>query len=301
MQRPPHPPQSSAPRSGLSRRSLLLAGFGAATLGCRSTHRPHRAEGKTRIVSMTPNATEAVYALGVGDLLVGRSRYCDYPPEVASLPAVGGYVDPSLEAILALRPTLVTGARGPGGRGLVDKLEARGIACYFPSTESIDEITAMIRGLADRLHVRGKGKSVVASIRRHLQSIEKALHGRPRPRTLLVFGQAPIVVAGPGSFPAEMLDRAGCSNAITSGTHYPTLGFETILGLQLDLILDATMAGGRSNPPIDLNHPGWKAVPAVEQRRVRRVHDDRVLRPGPRVAEGVALLARLAHPEASVP
>lgn len=233
--------------------------------------------------------------------MVGRSRYCDYPSEVKSLPAVGGYVDPSLEAILALRPDLVVGARGPIGRSLVDKLEARGTQCYFPSTESVDEITAMITGLAERMRVQAKGEKLVGSIREHLRSIGAAVEGKPKPKTLLVFGQKPVVVAGPGSFPNEMLTLAGCANAVSEGTHYPSLGFETILGLEIELVIDATMAGGRSSPPIDATRPGWEGVRAVKEGRVRRVDDDRVLRPGPRVAEGVALLARLAHPGDEIP
>src|SRR5258707_15896998 len=83
-----------------------------------------------RIVSLSPNTTETLFAIGAGDRLVGRSRFCDYPPEVRSIPSVGGYVDPSLEAILALAPHLVVGARGPAGPALAEKLGAIGIATF---------------------------------------------------------------------------------------------------------------------------------------------------------------------------
>ena len=262
---------------------------------CRSSDKTDTRPSDPRVVSMTPNTTETVFALGMGKRLVGRSRYCDYPLEVEALPSVGGYVDPSLEAILALRPTLVTGARGPMGRSLFDKLEERGIACYFPPTESVEQIAQMILGLAQRLSAENAGSKVVSGIRSHLRTIEKSVADRPHPKTLLVFGQAPVVVAGPGSFPNEMLSLAGCRNAVTDGTHYPTLGFETILGLDPDLVIDATMAGGRSNTPINCSSPGWSTLRAVKEDKVKHVDDDRVLRPGPRVAEGVALLARLVH------
>src|SRR5258707_11591621 len=95
------------------------------------------ASSNPRIVSLSPNTTETVFALGAGDRVVGRSRFCDYPPEVLAIPSVGGYVDPSLEAILALAPTLVVGARGPGGPALAEKLAAIGIATFFPPAESM--------------------------------------------------------------------------------------------------------------------------------------------------------------------
>lgn len=252
-------------------------------------------------MSLTPSTTETVFALGAGSRLVGRSRYCNYPPEVKKLPSVGGYVDPSLEAILALRPSLVTGARGPGGRSLADTLEARGLTCYFPATECIDEISGMILGLAKRLEVPASGEKVVGDIRRRLRAVERSVEGRPRPRALLVFGQSPVVVAGPGSFPDEMLGRAGCLNVVSSGSHYPVLGFEKILALNPDLVVDATMSGDRAATPIGKSRPGWSSVPAVQNDRLVRIDDDRVLRPGPRVAEGAAILARLAHPEAAIP
>ncbi len=286
----------------VSRRACLLGAVSLCALGaCRTSHRTEASPTKKRIVSITPNTTEAVYALGAGDRMVGRSRYCDYPPQVRELPSVGGYVDPSLEAVLALRPDLVIGARGPMGRSLVDKLEARGTECYFPSTESVSEIVDMILGLAERLQKGPEGRSLVDGIRKRLRDVEEAVRGKTKPRTLLVFGQAPIVVAGPGSFPHEMLVLAGCRNAVESGARYPTLGFETIIGMDPDILIDATMAGGRSNVPIDMGRAGWSSIRAVKEGRIARVDDDRILRPGPRVGEGVELLARLAHPDMVIP
>src|SRR5580704_4500508 len=87
--------------------------FFALLLGC---HRPAGPPRETRrVVSLSPSTTEALSAIGARPQLVGRSRYCDFPPDVASLPAVGGFVDPNFEAIVALRPVLVTGARRPSG------------------------------------------------------------------------------------------------------------------------------------------------------------------------------------------
>src|SRR5580658_10794683 len=109
--------------------------------------RPTPRESSThRVVSLSPSTTEALAAIGARDELVGRSRYCDWPPDVASVPAVGGFVDPNFEAIVALKPDLVTGARGPAGRQVSDRLEALGIATYFPETESLASIDAMIVG-----------------------------------------------------------------------------------------------------------------------------------------------------------
>lgn len=282
----------------LSRRACLLAA--AFALSCRSSN-PSRPGDGQRIVSLTPNTTETVYALGAGNRMVGRSRYCDYPAEVHQLPSVGGYVDPSLEAILALQPTLVIDARGPIGRSLVDKLEAREIQCFFPPTESVEQILAMISGLAEHLDTPQAAIHLTTSIRERLHHLQLQVQPLSSPRTLLVFGQSPISVAGPGSFPDEMLRLAGCKNAVERGSHYPTLGFETVIGLDPDLIIDATMAAERSTTPIHAQKAGWSSVRAVREGNVVRLGDDRILRPGPRLADGVALLARHAHKGVSIP
>jgi iron complex transport system substrate-binding protein len=281
-----------------SRRSLLL---GLAALGCRRNQAALPAGAAHRVVSITPNTTETLFALGVGDRVVGRSRYCDFPPDVTALPSVGGYVDPSLEAILALRPDLVTGARGPIGRSLVERLEARGIRTHFPSAESRAEIEAMIRGLGALVDATPQADALVASMQSRLETMRQRLAGVSPPRVLLVFGRAPVVVAGPGSFPAEMLQMAGCRNAVVEGTRYPTLGMETIVGLDADWILDAFMDGPVGRGSIHAGTAGWGMVRAVRDGRVIVLGSEAVLRPGPRFPEGVATIARAVHPGVALP
>src|SRR3954453_5609120 len=128
------------------RAAILLA---LLAFACRSRDTPSSSKNTaTRVVSLSPNTTETLFAVGGGNRVVGRSRFCDYPAEVVKIPSVGGYVDASLEAILALRPDLVVGARGPAGPALSEKLGAIGIATFFPPTESMAEIDAMIAELS---------------------------------------------------------------------------------------------------------------------------------------------------------
>jgi len=278
------------------RRRQLLTGTLAVIAGCRG--RPQPRDGQVRrIVSLTPNTTETVFAIGAGDRLVGRSRFCDFPPEVRALPAVGGYVDPSFEAILALEPDLVVGARGPAGATLVQRLEQRGIATWFPDTESIAGIEEMIHGLGQRTGRGAQADELVQQIRSRLAAIRAATASSPRPRVLLVFGLAPVVAAGPGSFPDEMLALAGADNAIRQGTRYPSLGMESVLGFAPDVVVDAAVAEGHGQDRIRSDTPGWRELEAVRKGRVIAIDDNSVLRPGPRVAEGVARLASALHPE----
>lgn len=251
-----------------------------------------------RIVSLAPSTTETVFAIGAGAQVVGVSRFCDYPPAAARLPRVGGYNDPSLEAILSLRPTLVTGARGPGNRGAVDRLSAQHIETYFPEDGSLAEVRASILGLGTRTGHATEAAALAAQIDEHLRAIRASLAGRPRPRVLLVFGRRPLSVAGPRTFADEMLRAAGADNVVTSGPTYPSLGVERVIELAPELILEAGMSAGADG---DFDWARYPSIPAVRDGRVVRFEDERVLRPGPRVAEGVAVLARLVHPGVAVP
>jgi iron complex transport system substrate-binding protein len=266
--------------------------------------KPH-AEGKpllaTRVVSLSPSTTEALAAIGGEGLLVGRSRYCDYPPEVQKLPEVGGYVDPSYEAILALAPDLVMGARGPAGPDLSTRLGARGIATYFPVTESFDGIDAMLRGLGTRTgHVRG-AEDLIARLHAEEAAVASAVSREPKVRVLLLFGIAPIVAAGPGGFPDEMVQRAGGENVVQAGGPYPTLGLEHVLALDPDVIVDAAWGESEDKGRVSTETPGWRELRAVKAGRVVSLRDEVVLRPGPRIGAGLRLLARSLHPGAKIP
>ncbi len=255
----------------------------------------------TRVVSLSPSTTEALFALGAGETVVGRSRYCDFPAQVLKLPQVGGYVDPNFEAILALRPTLVTGARGPAGMAMSEHLEARGIRTFFPKTESFGEIDAMLLGLGERTERPREAAAAVDALHAHVAAIEKAVGSRVPMRVLLVFGLEPLSVAGPLSFADEMIRRAGGVNAVKEGGAYPTLGVERVITLDPDVIVNAAMAEAHGNDVLGPDTPGWSRVRAVREHHVVPLHEESLLRPGPRIAEGLATLARALHPGIAIP
>jgi iron complex transport system substrate-binding protein len=280
----------------VGRRLVLLAALSVALSCSKGKSAPATAK---RIASLSPSTTEAVFAIGAGAALVGRSRYCDYPPEVLALPQVGGYVDPSFEAILALQPDLVVGARGPAGSAIADRLTARGIATYFPETESLARVREMLEGLGQRTAHEAGARAAIASIDDQARRVGRALEGAPKKRVLLVFGLAPISVAGPGGFPDEMLRLAGGLNVVTEGGPYPTLGIETVLRLDPDVVLNAAMMEPRAAERIGKDVPGWERLRAVQTGHVVAITDEAVLRPGPRIGAGLAVLARAIHPEAA--
>jgi iron complex transport system substrate-binding protein len=254
-----------------------------------------------RIVSLSPSTTEALFAVGAKDNVVGRSRYCDFPQEALALPQVGGFSDPNLEAILALKPDLVVGAHGPIGVQFLQRLNEHGIPGFFPETESLVQIDAMVTEMGARTGHGADAAQVVNAMHTREAAIEGSVKGLPRPRALLVFGLSPIVAAGPGSFSSEMLNRAGGDNAVREGGFYPVLGMEQVLALDPDVVINAALAEAHGAERIHREAPGWSALRAVKNGRVVSIADESVLRPGPRVGDALALFARALHPEAKVP
>jgi iron complex transport system substrate-binding protein len=287
------------------RRQLQYLGAALAltAVRCRPASRrgPDRNAAR-RVVSLSPSTTEILFAVGSGKLVVGRSRFCDYPPEASAVPVVGGFVDANLEEIVRRSPDLVVGARGPAGPTLAQKLESLGIATLFPPTQSIAEIESAITDIATRVGAAERGRSVVAAMRERAKAVAAAVAAEPRVRALLVFGLTPIVVAGPESFPSEMLLLANGENVVRTGGAYPAVNAETLVTLDPDVIIDAAATGtGREGGSIDREAPGWRELRAVRQGRVVPLHDEAALRPGPRTAEGIAVIARILHPTVSIP
>jgi iron complex transport system substrate-binding protein len=279
-----------------------IAAATVALLACSRAKTNDPPPAAKRVVSLSPSTTEAMFAIGAGGELVGRSRYCDYPPEALPLPQVGGYVDPNLEAILGLRPDLVVGARGPAGPKLAETLTAHGVATFFPETESLAQIDAMLRSLGAKTGHGGDAEREVSRIDAHEKAITAAVSSMPKIKVLLVFDADPIVVAGPHGFPDELVTAAGGLNVVTEGSAYPTLGVERVLALDPDVILDASGGGSHgAGGVIARDTPGWREVGAVKRGRVVAIADEAVLRPGPRIDTGLAMIARALHPDAELP
>jgi iron complex transport system substrate-binding protein len=276
-------------------RQLVLV-LCALTLACSKRTAPAHDETAQRVVSLSPSTTEAVFAVGAGDKLVGRSRYCDFPPEAAALPQVGGYVDPNLEAILSLRPDLVVGARGPSGSAIADKLSARNIGTYFPEAESFAAIDAMILGVGERTGRASAAHGVVDSIHARIATVERATAALPKTRVLVVFGLEPLSVAGPTSFADEIVRRAGGENVVKDGGAYPTIGIEHTIALDPDVIVNAAMMEERAADRLRKDAPGWSKVRAVQTEHVATITSEALLRPGPRIGEGLAIFAEAIHP-----
>jgi len=264
---------------------LILAALVLAT-GCRgagaSTERSNAAElgalrPPERIVSLAPNMTEILFALGQGDRVVGVTRFCNFPPEAATREKVGGYTDISLEKVLSLAPDLVVVPTGPGAAAAERALERARVPVYWSRVDGIDDTLRALRELGALLGVRERGQVLAADLASEIATVVPP--AGPRPRVLVLVGAHPLVAAGPGTYLDELVRRAGGDNVVTSNPgSFATLSEEAVSQLAPGVILDLAMAGERLPATLLAR---WRAGGV----RVVALKGDLYLRPGPRLGQ----------------
>lgn len=259
-----------------------------------------------RIISLAPSVTETLFALGLGDRVVGVTRFCSSPPQARTRPTVGGYLDVNYEQILALRPDLVVGIAD--NAAACARLERLGVATLTVDQTTLARILASVLEIADACGVPERGRTLADEIRRRIAEVGRRTTGLERPRALVVVDRRvgtgkidQLWAAGPTTFYEEVLELAGGRNALApSAAAYPELSAEGLLAADPDVILDlvpdlATRAVDRATALAD-----WRSLDALRAVRAGRVHlleQELVVVPGPRIADMVALFARALHPD----
>jgi iron complex transport system substrate-binding protein len=250
-----------------------------------------------RIVSLAPSVTEILFALGAGTNVVGVSQYCDYPPEVLKLPKVGTFLTPNLEAIIALRPTLVIGLGLSSDQREIRALSKMGYPVVLANDESLDDIEESITRIGAATGHAPDAARLIVKIRGDVQAVREHLTNAATPRVLMLVGHQPIVAVGRGTYLDDLLRLARSDNiADVSGEQWPRLSIEYIIAMRPDVILDGSMGTDASAPANYWDR--YPAIPAVRDRRVFGYPQDPILHAGPRVGRSLEMLAALIHPAA---
>lgn len=258
-----------------------------------------------RIVSTAPSLTETLFALGLGPRIVGVTEFCRYPPEAASKPRIGTFLEPSFERILAQRPDLVLVVRNPVR--LAERLSQLGLRTVEVPQDSIAEILASIREIARLAGVEDRGRALAASIEGQLEDVRRRAAALPRRKVLFLVGRSPgtlqgMVGAGPGSFLDELIRLAGGVNALAgSPMAYPRVSVEQIVAADPDVILDMGDFAHHEGKPLESPEQfrtvwgQYRLFRAVRDNRVRQAASEVLIRPGPRVGEAARGMFELIH------
>ena len=243
-----------------------------------------------RIVSLAPSITEILFALGAGDRVAGVTSYCDYPPEARQKPPVGDTLKPGVEKIVALKADLVIISTASQVEASFRKLEELGIAVYVTNPRSIDGVVESIDKIGELIDARERAQELADELRRRITTVETRVAETSRPSVLVILGTEPLITAGAGSFINDLINRAGArSISAEDKADYPQYSIETAVARQPEIIL--LQAGG--NELIER----LRQTPAARSNRVYHIDDDLLLRPGPRLVDGLEQLGAKFHPE----
>jgi len=252
-----------------------------------------------RIVSLAPNLTETIYALGLQDHLVGDTDYCDFPPEAQQKKKVGGPVNPSIEAIAALQPDLVLVTKSLNRLETVQALAEIGIPSYATDPHTVDAIIASIARLSDLLGASDTGSALAADLKHQISVLHERIASLSARRVLFVVWTEPLISIGNDTFIADALRHAGAVSVIDSSQNWPQVNLEEVVRLQPEfLIFVESHSGAQPHSAEALaDLPGWRLLNAVRNRRYATI-SDAINRPAPRLVSAVEDLARQLHPEA---
>jgi iron complex transport system substrate-binding protein len=258
----------------------------------------YAAEPPKRIISLAPNMTEILFALGLGDRIVGVTSFCDYPEEAKKKPKIGGMSNPSLEAVVRLRPDIVVMTTDGNPKEFEERLRSMGIKTYVSTARRLSELPQGVRDLGVALGVRAEADAFADRFEASLAKfrVKRALNGHAGKKVLYIVWPEPLIVAGPETVVDDALSLVGAENiASDAKTEYPKYSVEEVLRRSPDLII---IGKGMDSKDVKQVADGLlgrlRSLSAVKHKRVFYVSDD-LYRLGPRTINGIGEISPLVN------
>ncbi len=247
-----------------------------------------------RIVSLAPSITETLFFLGLGDKVVGVTRYCNFPPEAQTKTIIGGVIDPNYEVIVSLKPDLIIMTVEGNTKESFDKLSNLGFKIFVTNPRNFNGIFKTILDIGKICKVEDRATSLVDSLKRELDKIKKNNVAKAKPKILVLLSLNPIMTAGKNTFINEIIEKAGGVNiAGNSKQNYPIFNREEILKVNPDIIILTDPKVGKDEL---LNmFPEWKYIKAINENKIFKIDPDILLRPSPRVVLATKIIAQLIN------
>jgi cobalamin transport system substrate-binding protein len=249
-----------------------------------------------RVISLAPNLTEIVFAVGAGDRLVGNTTYCDYPAEAKAVEKVGDTLHPSMEKIIALRPQVVLVSTSSQLEVFTNQLQNQNIAVFVTDPHDLEGVFRSISQIGEMLGQSSKADELVNKLRARTSAVEAAVKDATKVKVFYQLSAEPLYTAGKEAFATDLMRRAGATSvtADVPGA-WPKYSAESALAAHPDAIILPT--GGSMGSGNQTVAEPLRKSPAVAGGRVYKINDDHLTRPGPRAVDGLEEMATVLHPE----
>ena len=254
-----------------------------------------------RIVSLAPNITEMLFELGLGEKIIAVTSDSDYPAEAAAKKKVGTFWQPNIESVIAAKPDLVITLWFEQQKSVADSLRRLGYQVLSLRIEKIEELSAAIRQIGRITGCQQRANELDERIGNRLNELQLKLGSTDKAKILWVVQAEPLRVAGRNTFVNELIELAGGENAIgPTIQQYPLIGTEELIRCGAEVIIQSAMGTSKISEQQQAAEEFWGKRPnltAVKNDRIYVVDSDKVLRLGPRLPQGVEMIARCFHPE----
>lgn len=245
-----------------------------------------------RAVSLAPNLTENIFAVGAGDKLVGVTTFCNYPPEAEKIQKVSDTQTPNLEAIIALKPQVIFVSTASQLENFTNTLEKQNIAVYITNPNNLYDVFKNLKTFGELFGTIETAEKLVEELRKRVSDVEEVIRTKPPVKVFVQIDKDSLYTIGKESFITDLINRAGGESVTkTVETAYPKISKETALALNPDAII-------LSESPNNLEaNEVFKNSNAVKNKKVFKVNADIISRPSPRIVDALEIIHKNLYPE----
>lgn len=252
-----------------------------------------------RIISLAPSNTEILYALGLGNEIMGVTSYDNYPPEVKQKTIIGGFSTTDIEKVVALSPDLIVAAP-IHQKEIIPQLESRGLAVLGLNPVDVNGVSAAINLVGKVTGKAAAASTLVAQLDQRSKSISDAtanLSQSNKPRVFYVVWHDPLMTAGTSTMIDDLITRAGGVNIASDLSGYVNINLETVIQRNPQIILVISSMGDSKSFDYIKNEPRFQSTDAIKNNQIYSLDSDIFGRTTPRIVDGLEQMAKLIHPE----
>jgi cobalamin transport system substrate-binding protein len=245
-----------------------------------------------RVISLAPNLTENIFAVGAGSRLVGVTTFCNYPAEAEKIHKIGDTMTPNMEAIIALKPQIVFVSTASQIESFTKTLEQQNINVFVTNPTNLEGVYRNLYQLGEIFGTQDETREKVEELRRRVADVEARTATAADVRVFVQISKEPLFTVGRESFLTEIINRAGGASVTADvATAYPRFSKETALALQPEAIILSESEDNTEPNEV------FKDSPAVKNKRIFKIDADLLSRPGPRIVDALERMAKDLHPE----
>ena len=251
-----------------------------------------------RIVSLAPGITETLYALGLDDKIAGVTTFCDWPVAARKKPRIGGFSNPSIEKIVALKPDLIIATADGNRKDTVQQLARLGLPVYVINPLNINGFLRSILHIGEITNREKDAGKLVEKNKKRLNNVSAQIRHKKKPRVFFQLGLEPVFTVGRGTLINEVIELAGGVNVAGHDTaRYPIYSAEGIMGTSPEIIIFAPMVNDKNFAAVKRFWQNLGEISAVKNKKIYPIDADLINRASPRIFDAIEIMAHIFHPD----